>query len=56
MRESWRQADANGETDVSLAEKACAIAASCAAYVHPRLSAVEARIDKGKPGGHKRRH
>jgi hypothetical protein len=45
MREFWQRAHTNGEMDMGLAEKACAIARDCAPYIHPRLASVEARID-----------
>jgi hypothetical protein len=45
MRELWRQAHARGEMDLALAKEACAVAVQCAPYIHPRLSAVEAKIE-----------
>jgi hypothetical protein len=45
MCELWRQAHARGEMDLALAKEACAVAAQCAPYIHPRLSAVEAKIE-----------
>ena len=45
MREYWRKALANGYFDEKLADKACAIAAQCAPYTHPRLHAIDAKIE-----------
>ncbi len=45
MRELWRRAHAHGDMDVGLATQACQIAKDCAPYVHPRLAAVEAKVD-----------
>jgi hypothetical protein len=45
MREYWRQAHATGAMDHVLADKACAIAAQCAPFLHPRLASVAAKID-----------
>src|SRR5262249_8861452 len=35
----------SSEPDLQLAKEACAVAAQCAPYCHPRLARVEARID-----------
>jgi hypothetical protein len=45
MREYWRKALENGHFDEKLADKACAIAAQCAPYTHPRLHAIDAKIE-----------
>jgi hypothetical protein len=45
MRELWSRAHANGEMDITLAEKACQKARDCAVFIHPKLSAIEARIE-----------
>jgi hypothetical protein len=45
MRMLWERAHRNSEPDLQLAKDACAIAAQCAPYLHPRLSAVEAKIE-----------
>ena len=43
--EYWRKALANGHFDEKLADKACAIAAACSPYCHPRLHAIDAKIE-----------
>ena len=45
MREYWRQAHIGGKFDKILADKAAAIAAACAPYCHPRLHAIDAKIE-----------
>ena len=45
MREYWRQAHIGGKFDKILADKACAIAAQCSPYLHPRLHAIDAKIE-----------
>ena len=45
MRELWRRAHASGEMDLGLATQACQIAKDCAPYIHPRLAAIEAKVD-----------
>ena len=45
MREYWRKALENGHFDEKLADKACAIAAACSPYCHPRLHAIDAKIE-----------
>jgi hypothetical protein len=45
MRELWRRAHANGAMDMGLATQACQIAKDCAPYIHPRLGAIEAKVD-----------
>jgi hypothetical protein len=45
MRELWRRAHANGAMDMGLATQACQIAKDCAPYIHPRLAAIEAKVD-----------
>jgi hypothetical protein len=41
----WNQAHRSAEPDLELAKEACAIAAQCAPYVHPRLASIEARVE-----------
>jgi hypothetical protein len=45
MRELWRRAHASREMDLGLAMQACQIAKDCAPYIHPRLAAIEAKVD-----------
>ena len=45
MRMLWERAHRSSEPDLQLAKEACAVAAQCAPYCHPRLANVEARID-----------
>lgn len=45
MRMLWEKAHEGSVPDLELAKQACAVAAQCAPYCHPRLAAVEARVD-----------
>src|SRR5215471_647703 len=44
MRMLWAKANEGSVPDLELAKQACAVAAQCAPYCHPRLAAVEARV------------
>jgi len=44
MRMLWEKAHEGSVPDLELAKQACAVAAQCAPYCHPRLAAVEARV------------
>jgi hypothetical protein len=45
MRMLWDLAHRAPEPDLQLAKEACAIAASCAPYLHPRLTSIAATVD-----------
>jgi hypothetical protein len=45
MRMLWERAHRGPEPDLALTKEACAVAAQCAPYLHPRLSAVEAKVE-----------
>jgi hypothetical protein len=45
MREYWRQAHRGGKFNSVIADKAAALAAQCAPYLHPRLHAIDAKIE-----------
>ena len=45
MREYWRQAHIGGKFDKTLADKAAVLAAACAPYCHPRLHAIDAKVE-----------
>ena len=45
MRMLWERAHRGPEPDLALVKEACSVAAQCAPYLHPRLSAVEAKIE-----------
>src|SRR5215471_9466385 len=44
MRMLWAKANEGSVPDLELAKQACAVAAQCAPYCHPRLAAVAARV------------
>ena len=45
MRALYDEAHKGGELDLALMKEASAVAAQCAVYVHPRLSAMSAKIE-----------
>jgi hypothetical protein len=45
MRMLWERAHRGPEPDLQLAKEACAVAAQCAPYSHPRLTSIEARVE-----------
>ena len=46
MRYLWQNAHKiPDQPDMNLAREACAVAAQCAPYMHPRLASVDAKID-----------
>jgi hypothetical protein len=45
MRMLWARAHEGSVPDLDLAKQACAIAAQAAPYCHPRLAAIEAKVD-----------
>jgi hypothetical protein len=45
MRYLWEKAHEPPELDMQLAREACAVAAQCAPYMHPRLASVDANIE-----------
>jgi hypothetical protein len=45
VRFLWKDLKNGAQIDEKLADKACAIAAACAPYCHPRLHAIDAKIE-----------